>query len=123
MRVLISGAGIAGPSLAWCLERLGHQPVVVERAPQLRDEGYMMDFFGSGYDAAERLDLLPDLASIHYPIDRFVFVNGRGRERLSLAYPVLRRRLFNDRHFNFMRGDLERVLYERFQGRDVSASA
>lgn len=74
----------------------------------------MIDFFGSGYDAAEQLGLIPDLASIHYPIERFAFVDAQGKERFSLRYSRLRTRLFNDRHFNFMRGDLERVLYHRF---------
>lgn len=42
VRVLICGAGIAGLTLAWCLERRGHDPVIVERAAHLRDEGYML---------------------------------------------------------------------------------
>ena len=102
MRVLICGAGIAGLTLAWCLERRGHDPVVVERAPHLRDDGYMIDFFGSGFDAAERLGLLPALESIHYPVDRLVFVNERGAERFAVPYPVLRKRLFANRVY----GDL-----------------
>jgi len=116
MRVLICGAGIAGLTLAWCLEKKGHHPVVVERAPELRDEGYMLDFFGSGYDASAKMGLLPDLAHIHYPIARLKFVDERGHERLSLPYPMLRKRLFQDRHFNFMRGDLEGVLFHKIAG-------
>jgi len=119
MRVLICGAGIAGLTLAWCLERRGHEPLVVERAPRLREEGYMIDFFGSGCDAAERLGLLPDLESIHYPIDRLAFVDQAGRERFSVAYRPLRKHLFADRHFNFLRGELEHVLYRRFERRDT----
>jgi 2-polyprenyl-6-methoxyphenol hydroxylase-like FAD-dependent oxidoreductase len=117
MRVLICGAGIAGLTLAWCLERRGHDPVVVERAPRLRDDGYMIDFFGSGFTTAKRLGLLPDLESVHYPVDRLTFVNPRGEERFSVPYAALRKRLFRNQHFNFMRGELERVVYERFTGR------
>jgi 2-polyprenyl-6-methoxyphenol hydroxylase-like FAD-dependent oxidoreductase len=117
MRILICGAGIAGLTLAWCLECRGHDPVVVERAPHLRDDGYMIDFFGSGFDVAERLGLLPALESIHYPVDRLMFVNERGEERFSVPYPALRKRLFANRHFNFMRGELEQLLHERFTGR------
>jgi 2-polyprenyl-6-methoxyphenol hydroxylase-like FAD-dependent oxidoreductase len=113
LRVLISGGGIAGLSLALCLRRRGHDALIIERAPQLRDQGYMIDFFGSGYDAAERLDLLPDLAAIHDPVARLAFVGPEGQKRFSVHYPALRRRLFRDRHFNFMRGDLERVLFEK----------
>ncbi len=115
MKVLIVGAGIAGLTLALCLRRNGHEARIVEQAPELRDAGYMIDFFGSGYDAAERIGLLDDLARIHYQIPRLSFVAADGRERFSIAYPTLRRRLFDDRHFNFMRGDLERVLYAQLQ--------
>jgi 2-polyprenyl-6-methoxyphenol hydroxylase-like FAD-dependent oxidoreductase len=116
MRVLICGAGIAGLTLAWCLEKKGHRPLVVERAPELRDEGYMLDFFGSGYDASAKMGLLPDLEHIHYPIAGLKFVDERGYERLNLPYPMLRKRLFQDRHFNFMRGDLEGVLFHKIAG-------
>lgn len=44
-------------------------------------------------------------------------MDERGRERISLPYPVLRRRLFEDRHFNFMRGELARALYTRIEGK------
>ncbi len=115
MKVLIVGAGIAGLTLALCLRRNGHEARIVEQAPELRDAGYMIDFFGSGYDAAERIGLLDDLARIHYQIPRLSFVAADGRERFSIAYPTLRRRLFDDRHFNFMRGELERVLYAQLQ--------
>jgi 2-polyprenyl-6-methoxyphenol hydroxylase-like FAD-dependent oxidoreductase len=116
MRVLICGGGIAGLTLAWCLKRQGHHLVVVESASRFRDEGYMIDFFGSGYDASERLGLLPALERVHYPIARLAFVDEQGRERLSLPYPMLRKRLFGDRHFNFMRGELARVLQDQVEG-------
>ena len=117
MRVLISGGGIAGLTLAWCLERCGMAPLLVERASQLRDQGYMIDFFGSGYEVGARLGLLHELNQIHYPVTSLTFIDRRGRVRLSLPYPLLRRRLFDDRHFNFMRGDLERLLYDRIAHR------
>lgn len=52
MRVLISGAGIAGLSLGLCLSEKGHDVVICERSPALRTAGYMLDFFGPGYEAA-----------------------------------------------------------------------
>lgn len=115
MRVLISGAGIAGLSLAYCLSHLGHEVIVVERDPRLRDDGYMIDFFGPGYGVAGRMGLLADLEKIHYPVNHLVFQRRDGQEKFSLPYAVLRRRLFDGRHFNFMRGELERVLCERLE--------
>jgi 2-polyprenyl-6-methoxyphenol hydroxylase-like FAD-dependent oxidoreductase len=59
MDVLIVGGGIAGLTLAFWLERRGHTPVIVEQAPGVRAGGYLLDFFGPGYDVAERMGLLP----------------------------------------------------------------
>jgi len=114
MDVLISGAGIAGLTLAFFLHRHGHRPVIVKKSPALRDEGYMIDFFGPGYDVSEKMGLLPDLAKIHYQIPRLAFVDPDGRQRLSLDY-IRVRKLFGSRHFNFMRGDLERLLYSKIR--------
>ncbi len=60
MRVLIVGAGIAGPTLAYWLLRAGHQPTLVERAAELRPGGYLVDFWGAGFDVAERMSILPN---------------------------------------------------------------
>jgi 2-polyprenyl-6-methoxyphenol hydroxylase-like FAD-dependent oxidoreductase len=115
MKVLVSGAGIAGLTLAFWLHRSGHEILLVEKSPSLRDEGYMIDFFGSGYDVAEKMGLLPDLEAIHYSIPRLAFVDAKGREKFSVSYAAFRR-LFGGRLFNFMRGDLERVLYAKVKG-------
>ena len=112
MRAVVVGAGIAGLSLVLRLHRAGWDSIVLERAPRLRGEGYMLDFWGLGFDASERMGLLPLLEAIHHPISALVFVDGRGRRRLAVRYETLHRRLFKDRHFNFLRGDLEAVLYQ-----------
>ena len=50
---VVCGAGIAGLTVAWWLDRDGWDVLLVERASGLRDEGYLVDFFGAGYDVAE----------------------------------------------------------------------
>ena len=57
--MLISGAGIAGPTLAFWLERCGFAPTLVESAPALRTSGYVIDFWGLGYDIAEKWGYCP----------------------------------------------------------------
>jgi 2-polyprenyl-6-methoxyphenol hydroxylase-like FAD-dependent oxidoreductase len=61
MRVLICGAGIAGPALAWWLRHHGHTPVVVERAPGPRAGGQAVDVRGAALTVIERMGLLDDL--------------------------------------------------------------
>ena len=80
MRILISGAGIAGPTLAYWLHQYGLKPTVVERSPQLRRDGYIIDFWGVGFDVAERMGLLPDILREGYLV-REVRVVGRNEIR------------------------------------------
>jgi 2-polyprenyl-6-methoxyphenol hydroxylase-like FAD-dependent oxidoreductase len=116
MRVLVIGAGLAGLTLTFCLARNGHEVIVLERSPKLRGAGYMIDFFGSGYDAAERLGLLKKFEAIHYPIAWLSFFAPDGALRFRISYETMRR-LLGGRHFNFMRGDLERVLFDALPDR------
>jgi hypothetical protein len=54
----------------------------------------MIDFFGPGFDVAERMGLLPVLAKIHRLLDRLLFVDERGRPGADLPYARLRRLIF-----------------------------
>lgn len=116
MRVIICGAGIAGLSTALCLKRLGHEPILVERAKSLRDSGYMIDFFGPGYLAAEKLGILESLKRRNYPVERMCFLDLQGKERFSLSYSALQA-MAGGRVFNLTRGDLECALYEEIEGK------
>jgi 2-polyprenyl-6-methoxyphenol hydroxylase-like FAD-dependent oxidoreductase len=57
MRVLISGAGIAGPALAFWLHRTGAEVTVVEKAPGLRPGGHAVDVRGVARGVVERMGL------------------------------------------------------------------
>ncbi len=114
MRALISGGGIAGLTLGILLKEAGFAPVVVEREPALRTEGYMMDFFGSGWDVAERMGLVPKLTAIRYPIDEMQFVDDRGKPFDTLPITVVSRALGGN-YVYLRRADLEGILYERAQ--------
>ncbi|WP_206447345.1 FAD-dependent monooxygenase [Agrococcus sp. KRD186] len=87
MHAIISGAGVAGLALAGRLVLDGWTVEIVERAPGPRASGYLIDFFGPGYDAAERLGLLPALRSRaeHFDELRSVDASGRVRARLPIA--------------------------------------
>jgi len=114
--VLISGAGVAGPTLAYWLLESGFQPVIVERAPKFREAGYIVDFWGLGYDVAEQMGLIPALHTNGYVNDRAVFVRADGRERSSFGGDALRRSL-GDRFLSIQRGDLARLIYDTVRDR------
>ncbi|WBB73027.1 FAD-dependent oxidoreductase [Micromonospora sp. WMMD1128] len=111
MRAIICGAGIAGLTAAWWLERDGWQVTLVERAAGLRHEGYLIDFFGSGYDVAERMGLVPALrrAQTRAKAIEYVDPDGHGRGKLRYqSFDVA----FRGRIATIMRGHLERVLHD-----------
>ncbi len=110
-RVLISGAGIAGPALAHWLATYGFTPTLIERAPTFRAGGYMIDVWGTGYDLIERYGLLTVARERGYIFDRLAFVDGEGRVTASLSGAVMRRAL-DGRFFSIPRGDLARSIYD-----------
>lgn len=91
MRVAINGAGIAGPTLAYWLCRSGHEVLLVEQAPRPRRGGYVVDFWGIGYDVAETMGLLPRIGELGYQVHEVRFVDGHGRRLGGFAVDVLRR--------------------------------
>ena len=78
--VLISGAGIAGCCLAWWLEKYGYAVTLVEQAPKPRAGGYVIDFWGLGYDVAEKMRLLDELGRHDLKIEEFRVVDRQGRQ-------------------------------------------
>jgi 2-polyprenyl-6-methoxyphenol hydroxylase-like FAD-dependent oxidoreductase len=114
-RVLISGAGIAGPSLAFWLRRLGAQPTLVERAPGFRDSGYMIDVWGLGYDLIERMGLLDAALDLGYRMQRVIFVDEGGQPVSGFDANVFERAV-NGRFFSIPRGDLARVIFDSVAG-------
>src|SRR3954454_3849903 len=79
MRVLIVGAGNAGPTLAYWLLRSGHDVTLVEQAPELRRGGYLVDFWGAGFDVADRMGIVPELRRRGYVIGKVRVVGRNGR--------------------------------------------
>jgi len=108
--VLISGGGIAGLTLAYWLHHHGLQPTIIEQAPKLRPEGYAIDFAGSGWDVAERMQLISTLRQGQITADYFIFKDSAGRTLARLPTAVFQR-AFQDKMVQTMRPDLEAALY------------
>ncbi|MGW8378010.1 FAD-dependent oxidoreductase [Streptomyces sp. ODS28] len=111
-KALICGAGISGLALAHRLDALGWEVVVLEKARGPRTQGYMIDFFGPGYEAAERMGLLARMRDMSYRIEEAAFLDAHGRSRAALSYAQFEK-VTGGRMFSTMRPDLERALREQ----------
>lgn len=109
MRVLISGAGIAGPALAHWLLRFGVHSTVVERSTSLRVGGHAVDIRGVAVDVIERMGLLEPVRAARTQIKVLSIVAQPGKPPLEL--PIARAQP-GHRDLEIVRDDLARILYE-----------
>jgi 2-polyprenyl-6-methoxyphenol hydroxylase-like FAD-dependent oxidoreductase len=116
MRILISGAGIAGPCLAYWLRRHGFEPTLVERAPRLRTGGYIIDFWGAGFDVAERMGLVPQILEKGYRVRELRQVDRHGERVSGFAMSVLDQ-ITKGRYTSLSRSALAACIYESLSGR------
>jgi 2-polyprenyl-6-methoxyphenol hydroxylase-like FAD-dependent oxidoreductase len=108
---IVVGAGIAGLAAALRLHRAGWRAVVVERAPERRSSGYMLNLIGGGYDAVERLGLLPALAKRDLGAFTSVLVRADGSAKFTVPQAIVEAAQ-GARAMSVFRGDLESVLFE-----------
>jgi 2-polyprenyl-6-methoxyphenol hydroxylase-like FAD-dependent oxidoreductase len=109
--ILISGASIAGPALAWWLNKYGFNVTIVEKAPKLRDGGYRVDIRGAAAEVVERMGLMADVREDGTALKGSSLVNRKGKTILNLDDPnIFGMRQEND--VEIMRGDLTTILYD-----------
>ena len=109
--ILISGASVAGPALAWWLSRYGFRPTVVERAPQLRGGGYAVDFRGAAHlSVLAKMGLLDAVNARQTRLSSTTIVDQRGRPVARMPAHVFAGDV------EILRGDLAEILYQATQG-------
>lgn len=113
LRVLIAGAGIAGPALAFWLSRLGHSCTVVERHTTLRQGGQQIDLRKQGIEAVRRMGLLDEVRRHVVDEEGVQFVNSAGERQFFFPReePGSKTQGFSS-EFEIMRGDLCQLLYD-----------
>ncbi|BBZ16930.1 FAD-dependent monooxygenase [Mycolicibacterium gadium] len=109
--VVISGAGIAGPALAFWLTRNGYRGVVVETGPGIRPGGQTVDLRGAGGDVVERMGLMDEMERRSLFQRGIAWVKSDGSRRAEMPVtafdgngPVSK--------LEILRGDLVDVLYQ-----------
>jgi 2-polyprenyl-6-methoxyphenol hydroxylase-like FAD-dependent oxidoreductase len=109
--ILISGAGIAGLTLAYWLKKFGFNPTITEIAPKLREGGYAIDFWGAGFDVAERMNMVSDLEKADLNISEVAFVDENNKRKGGMNYHKLKK-MMNGRAFTLLRSDLSKIIYD-----------
>jgi 2-polyprenyl-6-methoxyphenol hydroxylase-like FAD-dependent oxidoreductase len=110
-RVLISGASIAGPTLAFWLARYGFQPTVVERAPRLRTGGNGVDVRGQAVEVAERMGIMQRVRAAATDVIGTSFVDSTNRSVARIDMQAIQRK-YGSGDVEIMRGDLAAILHE-----------
>ena len=111
-KVLISGASIAGPALAYWLHRYGFDVTVVERSDAVRSGGYPIDIRGAALDVVERMGLLPKLQAAHIDTRKLTFVDADGAP-IAVISPEALSGGVSGRDIELPRGALTALLYEQ----------
>lgn len=76
MKILISGAGIAGLTLAYWLKQQGFTPTLIEKHPSLRKGGYKVDVRGAALEVAKRMGIYQALFDANVNLERSKFVTS-----------------------------------------------
>ncbi|KAJ9658144.1 hypothetical protein H2198_003849 [Neophaeococcomyces mojaviensis] len=110
MRVLISGAGIAGPTLAWFLAKTGARISIVEKSRSLLPYGQNVDIKGSAITAIKQMGLLEQVRRFNTTEKGTQFIDAKGRPFAPL--PQKGSSLSLTSEFEILRADLATILYE-----------
>ncbi|AQP51070.1 FAD-dependent monooxygenase [Tessaracoccus flavescens] len=90
MKALIQGAGISGLACARVLDERGWDVTIVEAATAPRTGGYMIDFFGPGWEAAARLGVIDEIRRRGHDYRRLVTRDASGRVTARIGLDLVR---------------------------------
>jgi len=110
MDVLISGAGIAGPALAFWLTKGGHNVTIVETASKIRDGGYVIDFWGIGFDIAEKMGVLPMILKKGYQVKEVRYIGPAGERSGGFTTDAIVKAT-GGRFTSIKRSDISEILF------------
>ena len=115
-RVLISGASVAGPVLAYWLQAFGFCPTVVERTAHLRagGGGHAVDLFGPVLDVMDWMGLRDQIGQARTTTEVMTLIRP-GRRPVEAPMEMLSAGV-SDRHLEIMRGDLAQIVFEATRG-------
>ncbi|HEY6647051.1 MAG TPA: FAD-dependent monooxygenase [Mycobacterium sp.] len=109
--VLISGAGIAGPALAFWLNKSGYRVTIVELADGIRPGGQTVDLRGAGGDVVEHMGLIEQMRQRALDQRGVAWIKSDGRRRAEMPVTAFDGNGLVSK-LEILRGDLVDVLYQ-----------
>ncbi|UJR12502.1 hypothetical protein I4U23_016677 [Adineta vaga] len=110
--ILISGAGIAGPTVAFWLVRYGMKVTVIERSPQLRSAGQTIDIRGTGLEVVRKMGLEDIIRARSTQEKGINFVDRENRTQAAFPVETMDGQSFVA-EIEIVRGELATLLYEQ----------
>ena len=114
MRVLISGAGIAGLTVAYWLRRYGFTPTIVERAPSLLTGGYKIDVRGTALQVLKRMGVYDTVVAASTDMQGALLVDKDGKVVNRMSGDAFGHRVGED--VEIVRGTLCQILMDHISG-------
>lgn len=110
MRVLISGAGIAGPTLAWFLAKADARITIVEKSESLTPYGQNVDMQGSAISVIKKMGLMEELRRWNTTEKGSQFISPSGKP--FAPFPINEGTSVSmTSEFEILRGDLAAIVH------------
>jgi 2-polyprenyl-6-methoxyphenol hydroxylase-like FAD-dependent oxidoreductase len=110
LKVIVSGAGIAGLALSHWLGRIGATTILIERAPRFQALGHYISLKGNGVEMVRRMGLFGACQARAAPIEEVYFYTAARRLLRSERTAALAKTLGG--YILLRRADLQVALYE-----------
>lgn len=115
LKVIVSGAGIAGLALAHWLGRIGATTILIERAPHFQAFGHYISLKGNGVEMVRRMGVLGACQARAAPLEEVYFYTAARRLLRSERTAKLAKTLGG--YILFRRADLQAALHELVRDR------
>lgn len=113
-KILVIGAGIAGPAVCYWLRRFGFSPVLIERSAHLRKGGHALDVRGVAIDLVKRMGIYEKICDRRTQVEFGRYVDAEGH---VLHEEKGERFCFREgEDVEIVRGDLVEILIDAIEG-------